>query len=214
MLYDNEDQTEVRHVISLSLYLVDIYGGGELIPEGELYIRRNAIRLVRRTGSPDPAIDRNVANMPFYMFSENCSQKEDFYLALVKDQERTREDPSVPPKPMLYKREDIVSLVQRLHSSEDQLQMNWVNGLLGRVFLSVYRTPEVEEFFRMKFTKKISRVNKPNFLSDIKLRQITVGNSVPYITNPRLKEMTTDGDFCAEADVTYSGNFRLVGDQP
>jgi hypothetical protein len=207
MLYDDEDQTEVRHVISLSLYLVDIYGGGEEIPEGELYIRRNAIRLLRRPGSD--VVDRN-ANMPFYMFSENCSSKEDFYLALVKDQERTREDPSIPPKPLQYNREDIVSLVQRLHSSEDHLHMNWVNGLLGRVFLSVYKRPEVEEFFRMKITKKISRVNKPSFLSDIKLRHITVGNSVPFVLNPRLKEMTTDGDFCAEADVTYSGNFRLV----
>ena len=62
----------------------------------------------------------------------------------------------------------------------------------------------------MKFTKKIERVKKPGFLSDIKLREIHVGDSVPCLLNPRLKEMTTDGDFCAEADVTYAGNFRLV----
>jgi hypothetical protein len=41
MLYDNDDQLEVRHVISLAHYRVDIYGGGERIPEGELYIKRN-----------------------------------------------------------------------------------------------------------------------------------------------------------------------------
>jgi hypothetical protein len=41
MLYDNDDQLEVRHVISLAHYQVDIYGGGERIPEGELYIKRN-----------------------------------------------------------------------------------------------------------------------------------------------------------------------------
>lgn len=41
MLYDNEDQLEVRHVISLAYYKVDVYGGVDRIPEGELWIKRN-----------------------------------------------------------------------------------------------------------------------------------------------------------------------------
>jgi hypothetical protein len=41
MLYDNEDQLEVRHVISLAHYKVDVYAGGDRIPEGELWIKRN-----------------------------------------------------------------------------------------------------------------------------------------------------------------------------
>lgn len=44
MLYDNEDQLDVRHVISLARYEIDIYGGGEQIPEGELWIKRNCMR--------------------------------------------------------------------------------------------------------------------------------------------------------------------------
>jgi hypothetical protein len=43
MLYDNEDQLDVRHVISLARYEVDIYGGGERLPEGELWIKRNCM---------------------------------------------------------------------------------------------------------------------------------------------------------------------------
>jgi hypothetical protein len=209
MLYDDEQQSEVRHVISLGLYNVSIYGGGDAIPEGELYIRRNAIRLTRKPSSVDAPLDENNG-LPFYFFSENCSNKEDFYLALVKHQEKTPEDVSIPPRPLRYRQKDVISLVQRLHSSEDQLQMNWVNGLLGRVFLSVYRTPEVEQFIRAKIVKKISRVAKPNFLSDIKVQHIYVGDSAPCITNPRLKEMTADGDFCCEFDISYGGNFRLV----
>lgn len=213
MLYDDEQQTEVRHVISLSLYAVDIYGGGELIPEGELYIRRNAIRLYRRPSTLDPDVqDDSDAYIPFYMFSEHCSNKEDFYLALVKHMEKDTDDQEIPPKPLRYRQKDIISLVQRLHSSEDHLQLNWVNGLLGRIFLSVYRTPEVEDFFRAKITKKISRVAKPNFLTDIHLKKVEVGDSTPYITNPRLKEMTADGDFCMEFDMSYNGGFRLVCD--
>lgn len=43
MLYDNEDQIDVRHVISLARYEVDVYAGGERIPEGELWIKRNCM---------------------------------------------------------------------------------------------------------------------------------------------------------------------------
>lgn len=43
MLYDNEDQLEVRHHISLAHYQTDIYAGGDRIPEGELWIKRNCM---------------------------------------------------------------------------------------------------------------------------------------------------------------------------
>ncbi|CUS07563.1 unnamed protein product, partial [Tuber aestivum] len=208
MLYDDSDQSEVRHVISLSLYSVSIYGGGEEIPEGELYIRRNAICLSRKGSALDKALDMGQNAMPFYLFSENCSLKEDFYFALLKNLEKSDEI-ITPPIPLRYEQEHVLSLVRRLHSSEEHLQTNWVNGLLGRVFLAIYKTSDVEKFIRARITKKIARVNKPNFLSNIVLQKVHVGEGVPSITNPRLKEMTVDGDFCAEADLTYDGNFRL-----
>ncbi|KAG0642923.1 hypothetical protein HOY80DRAFT_556442 [Tuber brumale] len=208
MLYDDSDQSEVRHVISLSLYSVSISGGGEEIPEGELYIRRNAISLSRKGNAVDRTLDMDRKAMPFYLFSENCSLKEDFYFALLKNLEKSDEI-ITPPIPLRYEQKHIVSLVQRLHSSEEHLQTNWVNGLLGRVFLAIYKTSEVEKFVRTRITKKIARVNKPNFLSNIVLQKVHVGEGLPSITNPRLKEMTVDGDFCAEADLTYDGNFRL-----
>ncbi|KAL7267165.1 hypothetical protein RUND412_010259 [Rhizina undulata] len=209
MLYDDMDQAEVRHVIPLGFYRVSIYDGVGEVPEGELYIRRNAIRLSRSGSAIDRALNYNPAGSSFFLFSENCSAKEDFYLALVKNQERRHHDPTVPPTPLRYEQKHIISLLQQLHSSEEHLQTNWLNGLFGRLFLAVYKTPEVEAFIRAKITKKISRTNKPNFLSDIEITKIDVGEGVPYITNPRLKELTADGSFCAEADVSYSGNFRL-----
>ena len=36
-----------------------------------------------------------------------------------------------------------------------------------------------------------------------------MGESAPQITNPRLSDLTINGDCCAEADLKYSGNFRL-----
>ncbi|KAL8675268.1 MAG: hypothetical protein Q9168_000389 [Polycauliona sp. 1 TL-2023] len=205
MLYDDIEQLEVRHVISLEHHNVSIFGGGEEIPEGELWIKRNAICLSRK-----PSVDDILmASKPFYFFSENCSEKEDFYFALLQNQEVKNGDTASPPRPQHFDTKDIIILVQQLHSSEEQLQTRWINALVGRLFLAMYKTPEIEDFIRNKITKKIARVKKPAFLSGIVLRKIDMGESAPYITNPRLRDLTVDGDCCVEADIKYRGNFRI-----
>ena len=86
MLYDDAEQLEVRHVISLSHYDIDVYSGGEPIPEGELWVKRNCIRLSRKPGdNPLPSDTK-----PFFLFSNSCSEKEDFYHALLQNQARDR----------------------------------------------------------------------------------------------------------------------------
>ncbi|KAI4189627.1 MAG: hypothetical protein L6R41_001356, partial [Letrouitia leprolyta] len=205
MLYDDIEQMEVRHVISLEHHRVSIFGGDEEIPEGELWIKRNAICLTREPKAEDLAF----VSKPFYFFSEICSEKEDFYFALLQNREVHPEDLESPPRPQLFENKDIITLVQQLHSSEEHLQTRWINAFVGRLFLAMYKTSEVEDYIRQKITKKIARVKKPAFLSSIVLRKIDLGKSAPFITNPRLRDLTVDGDCCVEADVKYRGNFRL-----
>ncbi|KAJ6032290.1 hypothetical protein N7540_003022 [Penicillium herquei] len=206
MLYDDLNQVEVRYVISLAHHDVSVFGGKGEIPEGELWIKRNAICLSRRL---DSLGDLGGPTPPFYLFSENLSEKEDFYFAMLQNQSRMRDSPNRPPKYQTFDVKHIVTLVQRLHSSEEQLQTRWINAFLGRLFLALYRTPQVEQFIRSKITKKISRVNKPNFISKVGLQKIDMGEGAPFITNPRLKDLTADGNCCVEADLQYSGNFRI-----
>ena len=206
MLFDDAEQLEVRHVISLQHHTVSIYGGGQYIPEGELWVKRNAICLSRKQNIPG---DMTSVALPFYLFSENCSDKEDFYFALLRNQEKTAEKSTNPPVPQKYEVKHIVGLVQRLHSSGEQLQTRWINALIGRLFLALYKTPEAEDFVRKKITKKISRVKKPNFISKLALQKIDLGDGAPLFTNPRLKDLTVDGDCTVEADITYTGNFRI-----
>lgn len=205
MLYEDSEQIEVKHVISLELHDVGIYSGEEVIPEGELWIKRNAIRLQRKSGFEAPA----ATSKPFYFFSDNCSEKEDFYFALLQNQDIKSGGLDNPPRPQQYETKHIIRLVQRLHSSEEYLQTRWINGLVGRLFLALYKTRTTEDFIRKKITKKIARVKKPAFLSGIVLQKIDMGDSAPHITNPKLKDLTIDGDCCGEADFKYSGNFRL-----
>ena len=187
MLYDDAEQLEVRYVISLEYHDVSVYSGGsDAIPEGELWIKRNAICLTRRPmfvgGSP--------SSLPFYLFGENISEKEDFYFALLKNQERISGAADSLPVPQEYDVKHIVTLVQKLHSSEEHLQTRWLNALMGRLFLAMYKTPEMEELIRKKLTKKISRVKKPNFITRIALQKIEPGEGAPFVTNPRLKDLT------------------------
>ena len=205
MLFDSSEQVIVRHVISLNHHDVSIYGGGNEIPEGELWIKRNAIRLERKPGSSDVV----SASKPFYLFSDNCSEKEDFYFALLQNQEREKDEDMPPPRPQQFELKDIISLVQKLHSSEEHLYTRWLNAFIGRIFLAMYKAKGVEDHIRMRITKKIARIMKPAFLSGIILQSIDMGQSAPYVTNPRLRDLNVDGECSAEADLKYNGNFRL-----
>jgi len=141
MLFDDDEQLEVRHVISLAHHEVSVYSGGDETPEGELFIKRNALCLSRRTDIGEITPDGR-ASKPFYLFSENCSMKEDFYFTLLRNQEMKPGQKYQPPIPIQYDVKDIITLVQRLHSSEEHLQTRWINAAIGRVFLALYKLPK------------------------------------------------------------------------
>lgn len=207
LLFDNSEQVEVRHVIALALYEVDLYaGGGGEIPEGELFIKRNCIRMKHKLNSSTPT----SSSMPFYFFSENCSDKEDFYHAILHSQAELANKPQDYPTSRKFDTEDMIKLIRTLHLSEENLQTRWLNALIGRVFLALYKTPETERVIRAKITKKIDRAPKPNFITSLRLEDIDMGHSAPNIVNPRLKEMGVDGTLILEADIKYSGHFRAV----
>jgi hypothetical protein len=205
MLYDDSEQLEVRHVISLAHYSVDIYAGGDRIPEGELWIKRNCIRLTKRSESEMSSSDAK----PFYLFSENCSEKEDFYHAVLQSQDHRGESPQSMPLPLKFDTPDLVRLVQQLHASEENMHTRWINALIGRIFLAMYKTEDVEKFIWNKITKKIARVPKPALIKSINLQKVEMGTLPPFVTNPKLRELTVDGDLTIEADVSYKGNFRV-----
>ncbi|KAK8102897.1 hypothetical protein PG984_016043 [Apiospora sp. TS-2023a] len=208
MLFDDEEQLEVRHVISLAHHDISIYSGGDITPEGELFIKRNALCLTRKEATIGVSPDTQMSK-PFYLFSENCSAKEDFYFSMIKNQEHVFGATSKAPQPQQFDVKDIISLVQRLHASEEHMQTRWLNALIGRMFLSIYKTRDLENEIREKITKKLSRVKRPSFLTRISLTDVDTGDAAPYITNPRLRDLTVEGEFVMEADIKYTGCTRL-----
>ncbi|PON22690.1 hypothetical protein TGAM01_v208376 [Trichoderma gamsii] len=209
MLFDDEEQLEVRHVISLAHHRIGIYSGGDITPEGELFIKRNAISLTRKLDELEQHSSDNSGSRPFYLFSENCSAKEDFYFAMLKNQQHTFGFEDIAPLPKQFELKSIISLVQKLHSSEDQVHSRWINALIGRVFLGVYKTRDLETFISDKITKKISRVKRPSFLTNIKIQQIDTGDAAPYLSNLKLRDLNVEGECVVEADLKYTGSFRI-----
>jgi hypothetical protein len=147
----------------------------------------------------------------FYLFSDNCSEKEDFYHAMLQAQDHLPDNNTrdANPVPLKFDTSDLVKLVQQLHASEENLHTRWINALIGRIFLGLYKTAEIKNHIATKITKKIARVPKPALISSVTLRSIDMGTLPPFLTNPKLKELTVDGDMIVEADVSYKGNFRI-----
>ena len=205
MLYDDDAQLEVRHVVSLAHHDIDIYGGEEVLPEGELFVKRNCIRLKANKSSEDLVSKPK----PYYLFTDDCSTKEDFYTALLQCKDHQSDDDTTHARTLFFQSAHLVKLIQQLHETEQSLQTRWLNALTGRIFLGIYRTKAVEQLIRTKLSRKISRVQKPAFLGDVEIQEVNMGDCIPIFTSPRLKELTLDGTLTLEADVKYTGNFKL-----
>ncbi|KAI8324873.1 hypothetical protein GQ54DRAFT_295867 [Martensiomyces pterosporus] len=86
----------------------------------------------------------------------------------------------------------------------------WLNAVLGRMFLGVYQTEWARQHFIRKMQVKFDRVQKPAFLDAIKVTDLDIGDNFPVITNPKLESFSQSGQVDASMYVHYKGGFRLV----
>lgn len=234
-LYNDADQQDVKHVVVIAHHVVTMWPPH--VSDGELFAKRSAICLVKiplghnsvNDSDFDMAKILSDSSKPpknaFFLYSDFCSEKEDFYFALIRASKRYNIH-SPPPQttvesrssvfnpiymahPLHYKTSNMMDLIQTLHSTDANIQTRWLNALLGRLFLSVNRTSSFESYFRNKIITKLTRTKRPSFLSEIQVTKISSGDSIPYFTNPRLVELTPEGRLTVESDLAYSGNFSL-----
>ena len=208
MLYDSPAELEVRHVISMAHHTVSLSDGdgddGNM-QDADLFIKRTAILLKPHVSNVhgDTTEGSLPQPKPFYLFSSNCSEKEDFYHALVAAQGDS-------PSPQPLDSSCSIKLQSSIHSNTLTPETRAFNALINRVFLALHRTPFLEDLVREKIEKKISRVAKPAFISYVNVQSIDLGDAGPILSNPRLKDIHISGDMILSMDVKYTGGVKVV----
>ncbi|KAI7861799.1 putative integral membrane protein conserved region-domain-containing protein [Spinellus fusiger] len=228
-IYESSDQQACRIILPLHDYTVSIYPPKKA--EGELYGRTSSIQLSlkeqastkestqhphpQEEGAPPKEIDYSyLLGCDLYLVCERASDKEDWLLALTAACEMMSDTPNKAHiETMDYTEFDpsaMQSLISTVYQSKSHCEMQWLNAVLGRVFLGVYKTQEIRRRCEEMITNKSKKAQLPSFLGDIQVRSVDLGHSIPYITNPKLLSISPEGELLAEAHVDYSGGMCVV----
>ncbi|KAJ1829526.1 hypothetical protein LPJ56_000288 [Coemansia sp. RSA 2599] len=92
----------------------------------------------------------------------------------------------------------------------DVREDEWLNAIVGRVFVAAYRTEWARKHFIRKMQTKFDRVEKPIFLDRIVVADLDIGENVPVITVPKLERFDKDGTVDMSMYMHYMGGFKLV----
>ncbi|GAA5906001.1 hypothetical protein JCM8208_006314 [Rhodotorula glutinis] len=237
-LYEGEEQAECWAAIDVAAHDVVIYPEDNV--DGELYVKRTAIELKpRRTADPDappssdkadepasaaspvvgePSTDEAAYDLqtgkplPWFIFAKVNSDKEDWFHSLILSSRLGYADSAtaVARDRALFDPVDMARLMEQIDQQPDSIPMRWFNALLGRVFLSTYRTSTLEDYLTSRIVRKLKRVKTPAMLSEIQVREVNVGSAVPLFSKPMLKELTPEGDASMEVHVAYVGEARVT----
>ncbi|KAJ3171098.1 hypothetical protein HDU88_008132 [Geranomyces variabilis] len=217
--YSGEDMLHCTHVLPVSNYTIDLYPA--FATDLDIYLRTNPIRLTPR--DPHRPHHHSLGPGPAYVYCPSNSEKEDWHVML----RRARKLPQnadegacavffQDSEPVRAYRVAMEKLVKTIESNNTPAGMTtaWLNALVGRVFVGIHSNPALKAWVMEKLARRSMHFHRdeggaPSFLGDIVIQDISVGNSIPVLSNPKLLDLSVDGDMALEMDVEYTGGVRI-----
>ncbi|KAI9478834.1 MAG: putative integral membrane protein conserved region-domain-containing protein, partial [Benjaminiella poitrasii] len=198
-LYDSELQLECKETIQVNQYTVQIYPDN--LKDHELFSKSTCIQLKCN----------DMTHCNYLLNCNRCVTKEDWYFALIRASQWNLSDKISNKTATHFDQEAMNHLLSTVYSSPRQFELRWFNGLLGRLFLGIYRTETTQSFFYNKILSKVQKLNarRPPFLEEITLRSVDSGHGAPQITQPRLVQLSPQGEYTGEVQLFYDGHFRV-----
>lgn len=226
-IYESDGpQEECKIIIPVHNYNVSIYP--EKSQDNDIFSKSIALKLTPKNDNGDGAnmevllksTDGDETSSP-YLTSNNelfitCARpvdKEDWYFGLLAATQMMSESPNNHVEMIDVTRFDdaaMQTLISTVQQDAEYREVQWLNAILGRLFLGMYKMEEMRLFVQEKITKKIQKIKRPSFLGEISVQSVSIGDSIPYVTQPKLLSLTPEGDLMAEATVNYAGGLCIV----
>jgi hypothetical protein len=159
------------------------------------------------SNTSDPSLSL-LQSTEFFIFPPSGSLKEDWYLSLLLSSlsissEKPNLFPTIPSS-------SLQTLLLSIDKPIDSLHSRWLNSFIGRIFLSLHKTKWMEDWFRIKMMKKLNRVKKPSFLSNVQVDSVLVGDTFPIFNRLLLQDLNTKtGAFSMSTSIYYEGSFTI-----
>jgi hypothetical protein len=184
-LYENESQSVCVDVLLLAQYHIELYPSH--VPNYERFLKDHPICLI-----PKKSTDGIL-----YIYATSGSEKEDWFILLKRACLKTFN--SQHEQAMTSYIESMTKLVQTVKQSDsDDQSTAWLNALLGRAFVAVNSNPKIQHFFIQKLNRHMNLETSPSILSEIVIQEVSFGNSLPVFKNPKLVDISVDGDMQVE----------------
>ncbi|EKC98294.1 endoplasmic reticulum protein [Trichosporon asahii var. asahii CBS 8904] len=193
-IYDNDtDDKECLAAIPMNKYNVEIEDKKGKFDgmEGKFFTKRHSIVLryadTKRKGLPVLAKGMSSESNTQTKEAEKAPM-EDWYFSLLNvAANKARHD-------RVFSLSHMKWLCERVQSQPDPSGLQWLNAMLGRIFLGVNHTAKVEQ--------KLSLINPP-IVGPLRATEVNIGNIPPILSNAMLKEMKPNGEIVFEARIDY-----------